>query len=169
MGIKDYVTNEIHKNGIYVAQVSVTIDGLTTTETTNFTVSNYPTVTSSSNVGAIWVEGDNLAYICGQQRKIIAKHDGTSSYVGTAYAGSIWLETEGKITYIDSSGYKRNTKMGDKYGLSGYSEIPSSPGTTYKGSIWVSNYWYDTYIIIISSSGTAYRIGSGYTGAGDYQ
>lgn len=171
IGIKEYPSNEIWKDGTYTVEYVISHSSGTESGSVSFTISNYPATTSgtASDVGALWVEGDNLAYICAQRRKIVVKHDGTSSYKGTAYKGAIWLETDGKISYIDSSGYKRSTKAGDQYGYDNTGELPSTPGTTSKGSIWACNDYYDAYLMIVSSDGTKYRIGPGYVGSGDYQ
>jgi len=169
IGIKEYPTNEIWKNGTYRAAYSIVHSGGTISGSINFVVSNYPTTTASTNVGAVWVEGENLAYICAQRRKIAVKNDGTSSFVSTAKKGSIWLESDGRITYISNTGYKRKTKLGDKYGFNSYGELPNAPGIGYKGHMWACNGFYDVYLMIVSSDGNIYRIGPGYYTTGDYQ
>jgi hypothetical protein len=179
-GLKAGDHQEIWKDGTYTFYVNLTYtdylrwpgpDYVSKT----FTVSNCPTIYtgSASDRGKIWVEGDYLCFIGYQGPwKIICRHDNTSSAVG-ATPGQIWLETDGRISYIDSSGNKRSTKMGDQYGYGGWStEIPSSPGASHAGKIWVSSDNNDTYLMIIGSDGVKYRIGAGYQseGAGaDYQ
>jgi hypothetical protein len=165
---------EIWKNGTYSIEYDISWDGGASHETGTvyFTVSNYPTATSTSGyAGSIWVEDDYLCFASYSGYKIRCRHDGSSSYVGTEYAGAVWLETNGKISYVDASGYKRNTKLGDKYGYDGWTtELPSAPGASYAGSIWVSSASEGTtYLMIISADGIKYRIGAGYVESGDYQ
>ena len=142
------------------------------------TVTNTPTMVPSpaqpSNAGKIWVEGNNLCFICGAGFKITCANDGTNyGYVNINKAGSIWLETDGKIAYVDSSGYKRMTKYGDAYGAGDgvEDELPATGLTGKEGSIWLNNN--DThnncYLMIISGNGIKYRIGAGYNSTGDYQ
>jgi hypothetical protein len=162
--------SEIHKNGTYTIQYSVTGNYGSLSGSVTFTVSNFPAATSSSNLGRIWVEGNHLCYICYQGYKIQLPTDGTGTYVDGTKAGSVWMETNGKIAYIDATGNKRSTKKGDRYGFDGWTtEIPGSPGTAHAGKIWVSNSSEaDTYLVIISPDGNKYRIGAGAI-TGDHQ
>jgi hypothetical protein len=141
---------------------------------TVFWVTNY-TYLDPVISGYLWVEGENLCYtgkiISGlntSERKVICMHeDAVPIDVGVEHAGAIWLEDVGRITYVDANGYKRRTKMGDKYGSPQFvGEIPSTPGVEYVGTIYVNQ---EGYISIISSDGIKYRIGPGYLYSGDYQ
>jgi len=164
--------DEVWKNGTYTVEWSVEGNYNTISGSLYPVVSNYPGGTSTSgSTGALWVEGEELAFANYQGYKTLCHHDGTSSYVGTAYSGHIWLETNGKITYVDDDGYKRSTKMGDEYGwYPDPTELPGSGLGAYAGHIWVSNGDYtDTFLCIISGNGVKYRIGVGYALAGDYQ
>jgi hypothetical protein len=177
IGVKELDGNhEIWKDGTYTVYYDITYGGGTVSGHVHFTISNYPsTREATAVVGSIWIEGEFIAYIPYQGWKILCSHDGSSSAIGAGYAGSLWLETNGKITYIDASGNKRNTKLGDKYGwgpgTGGYSnELPAAPGAGYAGTMWVSNDdMQDTFIMIISADGIMYRIGAGYATSGDYQ
>lgn len=161
---------EIHKNGTYTVQYSVTGTYGSLSGSVTFTVSNYPAQTSTSNIGRIWVEGANLCFICNQGYKIVVPNDGSGSYVDITKAGTVWAETNGKLAYIDSSGNKRMTKLGDRFGYDSWTtEIPSAPGASYAGSVWVSTANEgDTYLMLISADGNKYRIGAGSL-LGDYQ
>jgi hypothetical protein len=142
---------------------------------TVFWVTNYSYLDEVIS-GYIWIEGENLCYTgkvsvqsgTFSESKVVCMHDGsTYGFVGVDKAGAMWLEDVGRITYIDSEGYKRRTKMGDKYGSPQYvGEIPSTPGVQYAGTIYVNT---EGYISIISSDGIKYRIGAGYIYSGDYQ
>jgi hypothetical protein len=174
VGIKGNDHNEIHENGTYSVEYTITYnsDSSSVNGSASFDIYDYPTpVWVQWTSGYIWVESDRLCFLCGDWYKIRCKHDGTDyGLIGTAYAGHFWLETNGKIAYIDSLGHKRMTKKGDRYGWLGYaSEIPSSPGVAYAGSIWASSDFNSYYLMIVSSDGVKYRIGAGYTDTGDYQ
>jgi len=173
MGIKTNV-QEIWKNGTYRFYCKITNNGGASTfyeGNYNFTISDYPSIThaGTSNRGYLWVEGDNLTFVCYQNGvKIVIPNDATATYVGTEYNGHIWLEADGKISFV-ANGYKRRTKLGDRYGYGGVSsEIPGSPGAGHAGHIWVCFDFNDTYLIIISPNGVKYRIGAGSI-IGDYQ
>jgi len=174
MGIKSPGYGEIWKNGTYTVEYTITYNSNSSSVSgsTTFDIFDYPVATYAPSAGYIWVEGDRLTFACSDGcHKIRCKNDGTDyGLVGVQYAGSFWLETDGKIAYVDSSGHKRMTKKGDRYGWLGYaSEIPSSPGVAYAGSIWASNDFNSYYLMIVSSNGVKYRIGAGYTDTGDYQ
>jgi hypothetical protein len=166
---------EIWKNGTYTFEYTITYDDDTETETDSvtFDVYSFPSVGSylSSKKGHIWIEGENIAFICYQGYKIVVKHDGSSSYIDSDKAGTIWVESDGRIHYIDADRYERKTKTGDKYGNpdQGSDEIPDSPETSYEGYIWVSNSFDDTYLMVVTQDGIKYRIGVGYVDSGDYQ
>jgi len=174
VGIKnDGYYTEVTSNGTYTSSYEITYNGGGSSKTGsyNWTVTNIPTRTSSSNVGALWVEGDNLCFMSAQDTKIVCANDGTSYATGISPTGNIWLETDGKIAYVDSSGVKRMTKKGDRYGnpYQGSTEVPSTPGSTFSGAIWASNSFDDTYLMFISNNGVKYRLGVGYYTTGDYQ
>lgn len=162
---------EIWKNGTYKVTWSVQGNFNTISGTLYPVVTNYPTATQGT-AGYIWVEGDNLCYCCYQGGyKITCAHDGTSASATMANIGYVWLETDGKISYVDSKGWERKTKMGDEYGWPpDPTELTASGLMSHAGHIWVSDGNYtDTYLCIISNNGVKYRIGPGYVHAGDYQ
>lgn len=174
IGIKAYPTNEIWKAGTYRFEYTITATGIYESDYISFDVINFPTLTYSTAVGSIWVEGEHLAYICNQRHKILMRPDGPQvTYAGTSYSGSIWVDlvAHGKISYVDADGYVRRTKRGDRYGVPSWdaTELPNAPGSSKSGSIWISNWIFDTYIMIISADGNAYRLGAGYVFGGDYQ
>jgi len=164
--------NEIWKNGTYDVSWTATGNFNTIHDHLYPVVSNYPGATSTAgNTGYLWVEGEELAFSNYQGYKTLCHHDGSSSAVGVGNAGHIWLEDDGKITYVDSSGDKRSTKMGDEYGwYPDPTELPDAGLGAHAGHIWVSSGDYtDTFICIISDDGVKYRVGVGYARAGDYQ
>jgi hypothetical protein len=175
IGIKDdrFGSREIWENGQYYVEADITYNNGSTHYYTYkfFTVSNQPVLTlvyPFTNVGKIWVDGDELHYICYQGYDMIAKHDGSSSYVGDQHAGKIWIEGN-KIAYVDEDGYKRRTKKGALYGNPAGDELPSSPGTGASGSIWVNDWGSDTYLMFVDEYGIKRRVGAGYVFGGDYQ
>jgi len=175
MGIKA-ANQEIYSNGVYNYNYSISYSGGIQSDSVPFTVSNFPynplpAYSFPDSKGKIWVEGNNLAFLCSQNgAKILVPTDGTGTPVGTQYAGKIWLEVPGKITYVDEYGFKRNTKMGDRWGWLADPDIPGIPGVDKSGCIWVNNYYNDTFLIIVSPDGIKYRIGAGSIASlGDYQ
>jgi hypothetical protein len=161
---------EIHMNGTYTVAWQVT--GSNTISGYDYPViTNHPPGTAVT-AGHLWVEGTRLCFGNYQGYKTYVMHDGIEYATGlTAYQGHIWLETDGKISYIDNSGVERRTKMGDRYGwYPDPYELPGSGLTSYAGHIWVSSgYYTDTFLCIVSSNGVKYRIGVGYRLTGDYQ
>ena len=168
---------EIWENGTYTIHYVATGQHGSLSGFLSPVVSNYPAATYAyGSVGDIWVEGEELAFINYQDYKTLCHNDGVAYDVAglpdASLAGHIWLETNGKISYISETGYKRCTKMGDKYGnYPDPSELPGAPGTAYSGHIWVSSAFYtDSYLCFISNDGIKYRLGVGYVDAvGDYQ
>jgi len=138
-----------------------------------YTTKNLDTtnVNSDCKVGYIWVEGEMIAFGGDIGAKIFINHDGSSSYVGTEYAGRIWIEDTDKLSYIDRNGYKRKTKRGDKYWITGWMGSAVYAGSTAKaGYFWVwgwpSPYW--TKVGFVGIDGWVYRMGPGYL-SGDSQ
>lgn len=159
---------EIWKAGTYTLEYALS-GGSSLSNSTTVNITNYPSATASSDKGAMWIEGENLCYICDFGWKITAAHDGTDyGDVGVGNEGYIWLETDGKIAWVDANYHKRMSKLGDRYGYYDFTDLPNSPGVGNAGYIWGSTYE-QMYLMIVSSNGVEYRIGPGFVGSGDYQ
>jgi len=111
--------------------------------------------------GTIWVEGENIWFVGGMCWAQCVKHDGSSTFVGTADAGSIWIGTGNYLEYVDASGYKRRTHVGDPYGIGGQITCGCCDvGTANKGYIWVRSNW--AFIFFVNCSGKIVRLGNGF-------
>lgn len=134
----------VHMNGTYMTRVKIGMFG--SNNDTNLSVSNYPSPTcSTGDMGFMWVSGGNICFIDGTGAVIKMRQHGTISYVGTQYAGSIWIDdTAGdyRLYYVTENGYSAVTKLGslnactDDYSA-GNNELPVSTSTSNAGYMWV--------------------------------
>jgi hypothetical protein len=155
-------TSEIHENGNYRTICSGGASAYIDWTISNLSYVFYYHPTWS---GYTAVEGNFLSFYNGFGCEQNINHDGSSSYVGTAYAGYVWISsTSGDyhIYYVDSSGYIRKTKNGSKYRQYGASDITlGSTSTANAGYIWTDSAD-DHFLYWIAQDGNIVRTGSGY-------
>lgn len=132
---------------------------------TTIAFSNVPSTTQlgSDKPGYIWVEGNNLCFICANRWKHIIIGD-QISYVDTAKAGYMWIDTNNTLKWIGANGYKYGVKWRIKQFASTWSNGASGEvfaGTAKKGMIWVDNEFGWTHLSYIGNDGYKYLVGSG--------
>ena len=114
--------------------------------------------------GDIWVDGQNIHFICWDGHEIIIANDGVNyGNAGGTTTGSIWvpnISSANYLCYVDFSGYIRHTKNGDTGGWAGYDGVGTSGHTP--GYIWVESGFNATYLMFINNDGWQVRLSSGY-------
>jgi hypothetical protein len=136
-----------------------------------FTISNLTVPSAIASAWSLWVEGDNLCYICKTTStwwyKITIANDWTS-YWTWEDPWMFWIDDDydWKISYVDSSWVIRRTHLANDWSWTnswGWSELPLTPWTWSAWKIWVSdNYNYSTwsywYLVFVWWDWKAYRI-----------
>ena len=164
LGVNDSNIDEIYINGRYCTCVTTGTTGLPnfTTYACVCCLDTSKLAQHTGDEGHIWVEGDNIWFI-GDRGSYAhcVKNDGSSTFVGLAHAGSIWVGTGDYLEYVDSSGYKRRTHVGDPYGICGAITCGCCDvGTANKGYIYVNSNW--VFLYFVNCSGKLIRLGNGF-------
>jgi hypothetical protein len=131
---------------------------------TDVVFSNCPSTTQlgSSKEGYIWVEGNDLCFICANQWK----HTIVGTDLGNpgASAGYIWLDTSDNINWIGGNGHKYVIKWKKKQFASSFGN--GATGSVYAGAskvgfVWVDDAFGYTHLAYIASDGYKYLTGAG--------
>ena len=159
---------EIDVAGNYKVRAWSTGTGAIGQTDTTITFSNVPSTTQlgSSTAGHIWVEGNNLVYICASRWKHTIYGTQVSTTPGTSKAGYIWIDTSHYIHWIGNNGYNYRTAWRIKQFASTFNN--SATGSTFAGTgkagcIWVDSEFGWTHLAYIGNDGYKYL-----AGAGDY-
>jgi len=133
---------------------------------TSVTFSNVPSTTqmSSTYTGGVWVEGNDLCYVCGNRWKHNMEGD-SQGYVGTTYSGAIWIDTSYYLHWVGADGNNYRAKWRIKQFASTWTNGPTGEtyaGATYSGSIWVDTEFGYTHLAYIAGDGYKYLAGSGH-------
>jgi len=165
---------EVHNDGNYSVQSWSTGAGAMSTKTTTISFSDVPdtSVLSTDHQGKIWVEGNNLCYTDskgGSEKPGCWKHTMTGDnqgYVGTAKAGSIWMDTGNYLHWIGKNGYDYKARWWLQQIASTWTNGPTGSfyvGPAHAGKIWVDSEFGQTHIGYIGNEG--YKL---LTGSGEY-
>ena len=156
---------EIDISGNYKVRSWSTGTGAMAQQDTTIAFSNVPDTTQLgiNTPGHIWVEGNNLAYICADKWK----HQIYGVYVanpGVSKAGYIWIDTDNYINWVGANGFHFKTAWKIKQFASTWSN--SSTGETYAGTdkagcIWVDNEFGLSHLAYIGTDGYKYLAGAG--------
>jgi hypothetical protein len=156
---------EIDANGDYVVRSWATGAGAISTKNTTITFSNVPDTTelASSKAGYIWVEGNNLCYICANLWKhtIVGTDLGA---VGTGYKGALWIDTSNLLHWVGNDGHNYVVKWAIQQFASTWSGSATgevNAGTSKKGYIWVDNEYGWTHLSYIGYNGYKWLVGAG--------
>lgn len=116
---------------------------------------------SSSLIGSIWVEGNNLAYINANRwkHKIVGTCQGSG-----ASSGAIWIDNSHYLHWANSGGCHfiapwRICQFASSF-TNGAPSNPS-PGVGCAGALWVDNEFGLTHLSYIGSDGNKYLAGAG--------
>ena len=161
-GINNTSLDEIYINGRYCSCVTTGTTGLPSfTDYSCVCCLDVCRLCHVYTPGYVWVEGENIWFISGLCWQNCIKHDGSSTFVGTAHAGSIWVGTGNYLEYVDCSGYKRKTHVGDPYGVDGGTHYCCCDvGSGNKGFFWDRDNW--AFLYFINCSGKMIRLGNGF-------
>ncbi len=156
---------EVHTNDTYHFRASATGTPVISPVDASVVITNCPSTTqlASGKEGYIWVEGNNLCYICADRWKHTMVGN-IQSYVDTAKAGYIWGDANNDLLWIGSNGYKYTNKWKVKQFASFYSNGPTHEeyaGTSKKGFIWVDDEFGQTHLSYIGDDGYKYLTGAG--------
>ena len=166
IGVRPQPWPELWRNGTYYA-ISTGVAPSSTT----FTVSNIASdtlVRHPGSEGYMWVEGQNLCYICamGTKVKILAQPGGE---VSVASQGYVWISNNSyRIYWVDATGVMRKSKLGDRYWTEGWDEGTEYVGTFSTGYTYVRSNPGWTELHYVAYDGYLVRHGPGYVN-GDMQ
>lgn len=157
---------EIDVSGTFGVATSITGDHPIAETKTSVAFSNIPTVTqlSSTKIGYIWVEGNNLCFINANGWKHALLGTKVSTTPGTSKAGSMWIDTSNDLHWVGGNGYDYKVSWKIKqfasyWGNSSTSEV--NAGTSKAGFIWVDSEFGLTHLSYIGYDGYKYLVGSG--------
>jgi hypothetical protein len=133
---------------------------------TDVTFSNVPSTTQldSSKAGYIWVEGNNLCYVCANLWKHTIVGSQVSTSPGVSKAGYIWIDTYNGLHWVGANGYDYQVPWIKKQFASYYYNSATgevNAGTSYKGYMWVDNEYGLTHVAYIGYDGYKYIVGGG--------
>jgi hypothetical protein len=154
---------EVDVAGTYKVSAYSTGTGAIGTTETNVSFSNVPDTTqlASSKAGYIWVEGNNLCYICAN----LWKHTivGTSVGASGSSAGYMWIDTNNDLHWVGGDGNDYKVPWKIQQFASTWSNGPTgsvyAPGSV--GAAWVDNEFGWTHISYIGYNGYKWLVGGG--------
>lgn len=130
---------------------------------TDVTITNCPSVSTTGNIGYIWVEGSDLCFINANNFKHTMVGTDGGSNVGTA--GYIWIDSSNYLlNWIGSNGHKFTAKWKVKQFASVFSNGPTGAtyaGTSYSGTLWLDDEFGYTHLAYIAPDGYKYLTGAG--------
>jgi hypothetical protein len=90
----------------------------------------------NKTAGSIWIEGDYLHHIASNQNewRFLGTLVGTPG--GGAIAGSVWVDTDGAVHYIDADADERKLTS---------NSAPHTDAAALSGSVWVETYLHSAY------------------------
>jgi hypothetical protein len=131
-------------------------------------ITNCPSTTalSSAHDAKVWVEGNDLCYICANHWKHNIVGDYQSTTIG-GEPGAIWIDTFNHYLYwTNSTGASvyRVPWIIDQFASTFTNGAPSNPapGAGVMGSIWIDNQFGWTHISYIAADGRKKLVGSGH-------
>lgn len=130
---------------------------------TTITFSNVPSTTQlgTDKPGYIWVEGNDLCFVCDSRWKHTITGD-SQGYVNTTKAGYMWIDTSDYLHWIGNNGNDYRVKWKIQQFASTWSNGPTNSqcGKT-PGFIWVDDEFGQTHLSYIGNNGCKWLVGSG--------
>jgi hypothetical protein len=156
---------EVDTSGTYYFKASASGTPSIPEVSTSVVMSNVPSTTqlASDKAGYIWVEGNNLCYICADRWKHTIVGVDNGSAPGTSKAGYIWLDTN-VLHWVGADGHDYYVPWTKKQFASFYGNGPTGEtyaGTSKYGMFWVDNEFGWTHLAAIANDGYKYLIGAG--------
>jgi hypothetical protein len=133
---------------------------------TTITFTNVPSTTQlpAGKEGYVWVEGNNLCYICSNRWKHTIVGADISSLPGVSKAGYLWLDNNA-LHWVGANGHDYAVPWNIKQFASTWSGGASGPtyaGTAKYGYFWVDDEFGETHLALITSDGYKRLVGSGH-------
>ena len=156
---------EVNDNDIWHFRASAVGTPNTAVVDTAVTMTNCPSTSQlgSTKSGYIWVEGNDLCYICANQWKHTIGGVDNGAAPGVSKAGYFWLETN-VLHWVGANGHDYYIPWTIKQVASFYGNGPTgeeNAGVEKYGMIWVDNEFGWTHLAYIASDGYKYLIGAG--------
>jgi hypothetical protein len=156
---------EIDVAGNYRVRSWSTGAGAMSQQDTIISFSNVPSTTqlSSTKIGYIWVEGNNLCFINANRWKHSMAGD-NQGYVDTNKKGYMWIDNDNYLHWIGNDGNNYRVRWRIQQFASTWSNGPTGPtyaGTDKKGYTWVDSEFGDTHIAYIGANGYKFLMGAG--------
>lgn len=155
---------EVDVAGTYYFKSSASGTPNVTEVSTSVVMSNVPSTTqlASGKEGYIWIEGNDLCYICANRWK----HTMVGVAVGATglTAGYIWIDTSNILHWVGNDGKDYTNSWQVKQFESFYTNSSTgevNAGTSKKGMIWVDNEFGSTHLSYIGNDGYKYLTGAG--------
>lgn len=129
---------------------------------TYVSMSSVPSVSYVGTPGYIWVEGDSLSFVNGNNWK----HSIHGNYVGPSGIdpGYFWMDNGSALHWIGSNGSHYQAPWQVRQFGSWFSNGATGPiygGTSNTGKIWVDTEWGYTHLAYIGVDGYKYIVGAG--------
>lgn len=90
----------------------------------------------NKTAGSVWVEGDYLHHIASNQNEWRFLGTFVSTPGGGAISGSVWVDSDGAVHYIDADGDERKLTS---------NSAPHTDAAAVSGSVWVETYLHSAY------------------------
>jgi hypothetical protein len=155
---------EVSESGVYPFETGGYGTPSFDLDTVDVTMSNCPSINelSSSKMGYIWVDGEDLCFVNANQWK----HTMVGDDMGDADAdeGFLWIDTSNYLNWIGEDGHRYRAKWCKRQFPSAYSNSATTTenaGTSKKGFIWVDDEYGYTHLGYIGYDGYKYITGAG--------
>jgi hypothetical protein len=132
---------------------------------TIISMSNVPSTAelAAGTEGYIWVEGNNLCYICANRWKhtMVGTDEGLA---GITYAGAMWIDNANVLHWVGANGHKYRANWQVKQFASFYfnsADHVQFAGLDKEGYLWVDNEFGETHLAYIGHDGYKYLTGAG--------